>query len=324
MSIVNPLKDFTVESVLTVGEAKVSVLRCVPNHHYEYYRWPYVVTIFISWLLTIWVVVKKGLCKFCLGRMPKTHSLWFDGSGDACRQIKEGSASWRSLNVIYNYRFKRGWYCFGDIVDDFWVGMINAQSVRNRLKLVKRKMREAILQNHNPDDPQDVRVISLGIGSAQGVVELITELKKEGVVVRLILVDRDQEGLNHIASLAQKLGVEDQIEARKTSISAVVKISQSFKPHVIEMLGMLDYIQQDKAIKLVGKIYQSLESNGVFLTCNVRRNLEMYFLQFIINWVMIYRTPRELAEVVIEAGFDNAEIIYDPHLVHGVITTTKN
>ena len=286
---------------------------------FERRRWPYILTMPISWLLTIWVILKKSICWWRGKPNLNINTFWFDGLGLSNRAIKEGAASWKALDVIYNHQFGQKKNISG-FVDDFWIGMINAQAVRNRLKLVKQEIRSAILHFSNH---QEVRLLSLAAGSAQGVIEVMAELKSQGIRVRALLLDIDQTALDYAKQLASQYGVADQIETVKASVAQVIRSSQDFRPQVIEMLGLLDYIPHDKAIRLVRKIHESLEVKGIFLTCNICHNPEMHFLRWVINWAMIYRTPAELAEIVTKAGFSDYRLIYEPLKLHGLAIAQK-
>lgn len=303
-----------------VKTGTVAVIQSTKAAKFEKRRWPYILTMPISWLLTFWAMAKKIVYRVLGKPDPNINTLWFDKLGLSCRKVKEGYASWRALDEIYNYKFGRR-NGLGGFVDDFWEGMLNCQAVRNRLKLVKQEIRRAILRFSNH---KEVRLVSLAAGSAQGIIEVMAELKTKGIKVRTLLLDIDQTALDYAKQLAAYNGVNDQIEIVKASVAQVVKVSRNFRPQIIEMLGFLDYIPQDKAIRLVGKIRQSLEAKGIFLTCNIRHNIEMHFLKWVVNWPMIYRTPTELAEVVTEAGFNDCRLIYEPLKIHGLVITQKD
>lgn len=309
-----------IKFVEPAGNNGRAILRVVKPVEFEERRWPYLMTMPIFWVLTLWVMAKKKIRRLLGKSDPNINTFWFDGLGLSCRGIKDGVASWRALDIIYNHNFgqKKGLRGF---VDDFWIGMINAQAVRNRLKLVKQEIRRAILRFSNH---REVRILSLAAGSAQGVIEVMAELKKEGIRVRALLLDIDQTALDYAKQLACKYGVGDQIETVKASATQVARVSKGFKPQIIEMLGLLDYIPQDKAIRLVRKIRDSLESKGIFLTCNVRHNPEQHFLKWVINWSMIYRTPAELTEIVSEAGFRDSRLVYEPLKIHGLVIAQKD
>lgn len=272
------------------------------------------------WGITVYVIIKKKFYQLFKKPLPKINNFWVDGLGLSARKVKNKPASWQAVDEIYNYEFHRS-KKLGVLVDDFWGNIKNCQALRNRFKLVKQEIRRAILRFSN--DHKEVRLISLACGSAQAVLETIAELKAKGVIVSAFLIDIDQEALDYAISLAYKLDIADKVQVFKGSVSQVTKLSKKFKPQIIEMLGLLDYIPQKKAIKLAEKIKQSLEPNGIFITCNIAPNLEMNFVKWVINWSMIYRKPEELLEIAIEAGFGDFRIIYEPLKIHGLIIAQK-
>ncbi|MDX9892967.1 MAG: class I SAM-dependent methyltransferase [Patescibacteria group bacterium] len=297
----------------------VEQCRPISTYTYERLRWLYVLTFPLSVALTLWVMGKKFLC-LALGRpMPRINTIFFDGLGEECRQIKMGEASWKALHVIYNHVFKWGWRV-DTFVDNYWIGMVNAQAVRNRFKLVKQEIRRAIMSVY---DGAEVRIMSLACGSAQAIIEVMAEMKQKGIVVRAMLVDKDQDALDYAMQLANEHGLQDRVSVVCDTVSNVEFLAADFRPQIIEMLGLLDYLHQLKAIDLAAKIYRSLPDKGWFLTCNIAHNFEMWFLRWVINWPMIYRTPRQLAEVVLKAGFADCRLIYEPHRVHGLVVTQK-
>ena len=309
----------TIPELPEVKTGTMAVTQPTKAATFELRRWLYILTMPISWLLTFWVMAKKTICRRLGKPDPHINTFLFDGLGLSNRAIKVGAASWKALDIIYNHPFGQK-KSVGGFIDDFWIGMMNAQAVRNRLKLVKQEIRRAIL---NFSNHQEVRLLSLAAGSAQGVIEVMAELKSQGIRVRALLLDIDQTALDYAKQLASQYGVADQIETVKASVAQVIRVSQYFRPQVIEMLGLLDYIPQDKAIRLVGKIRESLETKGIFLTCNICHNPEMHFLKWVINWAMIYRTPAELSEIVTKAGFEDHRLIYEPLKIHGLVIAQK-
>ena len=306
-------------AILEVKISKDVRTRLIKTVEFETRRWPYYLALPVMWLLTIWVMAKKAVYKLFGKPGPKISTLWFDGLGLSCRKLKENAASWRALDETYNYQFgsHNG---LGGLVDDFWEGMLNCQAVRNRLKLVKQEIRQAILRF---SDHEEVRVFSLAAGSAQGVIEVMAELKAQNIKIRTLLVDIDPTALSYAQELAKRYGVADQIEMVRANVAQVARISRNFQPQVIEMIGLLDYIPQNKAIRLVRKIHESLRTKGIFLTSNINHNVEQCFLQWGINWQLIYRSPEELAEIVSEAGFSDFRLIYEPLKIHGLVIAQK-
>jgi hypothetical protein len=314
------IADTQESTILEVKIGRDVKTRLIKTAEFETRRLPYYLALPVMWLLTIWVMAKKALYKLFGAGKPRINTIWFDGLGLSPRRVKDNATSWQALDEIYNYQFgqRNG---LGGFVDDFWEGMLNCQAVRNRLKLVKQEIKRAILQFSNHEE---VRILSLAAGSAQGVIEVMAELREKGIRVRAVLLDVNQTALDYAERLAKLYCVSGQIEIVKASVAYVRRASKDFRPQIIEMVGLLDYIPQDKAIRLVRKILESLEVKGIFLTCNIRHNPERHFLKWVVNWPMIYRTPAELAEIVSEAGFSDCRLIYEPLKIHGLIIAQKN
>lgn len=296
----------------------------IKTAEFERRRWPYILTMPISWLLTFWVMIKKTAYRQLGKSEPKINTFWFDRFGLGNRYIKEGAASWKALDIIYNHEFgcKNGNGNLGKWFDDFWIGMMNAQAVRNRLKLVKQLLRDIVAKY--PDD-KEIKLLSLAAGSAQGIIEMIAELKSKGVKIKALLIDIDSTALAYAKKLAEQNGILDQIELVEKNVAHVAKIlkAKSFQPDIIEMLGLIDYLPRDKVIKFAQKIRELLSPGGIFLTCNIHSNLEQHFLKWVINWDMIYRSPQELKDIIAESGFTDYQFITEPLKIHSVIVAHK-
>lgn len=286
-----------------------------PNLGYEKKRWLYFLMMPAIWLLALWVAIKKKI----FGPNLKTNTFWFDGVSKNCREIKENATHWKALDIIYNYWQRER----ENIFTDFWLKIENAKAVRNRLKLIKFLLTESIKEISKKDDK--IRLISVASGSAQGVIETISQTKEKGIVVKTVFIDLDPIAIEQSKKLAQKMGVENQIIFVNKTASAVREIGREFKPNLIEMVGFLEYRPFDKTVKLISSIYQALEKEGVFLVSQIAPNPESFFLKEVINWQMIYRQPEELAKILSLAGFslDNCVFYGEPLKIHCIAECKK-
>jgi ubiquinone/menaquinone biosynthesis C-methylase UbiE len=273
------------------------------------------------WLLVAYVILKKTIRNLLGFPAPHTNTFWFDAIGSESRKVKEYATTWRAMDIIYNHPFPLRRTLRG-LVDEFYWNSLNCQALRNRLKLIKTELRFAISQIDTSE--KEIRIMSLACGSADASIEIIAEFKKKGRVIRAVLVDIDQDALNRAENLAMHYGVEDQIETRKDSAYSLSEISRDFKPHIIEMLGLLDYIPEGEVIALTKKIQESLEPKGVFITCNISPNAEQHFLKWVIDWPMVYRNPEELADIAGIVGFSDYRLIYEPLKIHGLLIAKKS
>lgn len=270
----------------------------------------------VMWVLTLWVMFKKTIYGVC-GLKLKVNTVWCDGSSLSGIAIKKGAASWQSLDIIYNFNPKKE-----NTISLFWLGMINAQAVRNRLKMVTEELYQLSLRIAK-ERGQEVRIFSIACGSAQAVIEVISRLKAEGIVARALLTDLEEPALEYAKRLAAVHGVSDQISVVQSSASRIYRLAEKFQPTVVEMVGLMDYLPHKLAVQIVRQIYRVLGHGGFFITCNISNNLEKHFLKWVLDWEMIYRSQEELAAVVGEAGFYDFRVFYEPHKVHSIVIAER-
>jgi hypothetical protein len=60
--------------------------------------------------------------------------------------------------------------------------------------------------------------------------------------------------------------------------------------------------------------------------CNINKNREKMFLDWLLLWPMIYRNENELADILIQGGFapEKIQIIYEPFRIHGIAVVRNN
>jgi SAM-dependent methyltransferase len=281
-----------------------------PNLGYEKKSWFYFLMIPIIWLLAFWVAIKKKI----LGPNLKINTFWFDGASKNCREIKENATKWKALDIIYNKKPE-------NLIEKFWSNLIGFRATRNRLKMVKYYLKREIQNFLNISN--EVRLISVACGSAQGVIEVIKDFKEKSI--KALFLDLDASALEHSKKLAKEAGIEDKIIFVNKSARELENIGKEFHPHIVEVVGFLMYRPKEKAIKLVERIYHILVPNGVLLISQDNYIPERFFLYYVVNWPIIFRSPAEFSEILIKGGFNPkyCKIIYEPLRMHGLAICKK-
>lgn len=271
----------------------------------------------LFFFISLWVNVKKAI-----NPKIKTNFYFFDGISNLCRAVKDNATNWRALDLTYNhYGIKEN---LNDRVYNFyWHNLRSSRGLRNRLRIVKfllNKNIEEIAKNK-----EDIQIISIASGSAQGVIECVEMAQKKGIKAKTLLIDLDQTALDHAKKLAKNIGIEDQVEFICDKASAISKVSNNFRPDIVEMVGFLEYRPKEKAIKLVRAIYESLNKNGVFITSQVFNGVDRLFMDSVLNWPMIYRKPGESLLILSKAGFneDGCNFFWEPFKIHYVMECKK-
>ena len=261
-----------------------------------------------------------------MGRDPNhVSSLLFDRFSKYNNIAKWGAAGWRSLDLFYNYHEKTKPQLNGNLegwLTRHWVEkMENRQAVTNRLKVLIDLLADSF---KGFSKEPEIRLVSVASGSAQAVVEALQRNPK--LNIKAILVDADSTAIAEAKKTISSCGLDNRFSLICNSSKCLEEVCADFRPHIIEMVGFLDYRPRKQAIQLIDRIRNCLPENGLFITCNINKNREKIFLDWLLLWPMIYRDENELADLLIQGGFapDKIQIIYEPFRIHGIAVCRKS
>ena len=239
------------------------------------------------------------------------------------KAVSRWVTTYKALEVIYTYPERRERKEIS-ATDSFWGSFSsNSRAVRNRLKLVKRELLTAIKQVE--ERKSKISLMSLGSGSARAVIETLAQL--DGLSpVQAKLVDMSRKAISFSQELAASCNVNQKIEWHRDYAQNLERYcSNGFQPDIVEMVGLLDYYPYYQAVDLITRIWKVLPNGGWLITCNIRDNFERPFITKSLDWPMIYRSPQELADILLEAGFlkENIKVVYEPLKIHGLAIAQK-
>lgn len=274
-----------------------------------------------SWIAQIFRIPILLILNLLPTRLSRTIFLAFSGHRGDNRTVSRSVATYKALEVMYTFPARRA-RGETNTTDFFWEYFLsNARAFRNRLALVKRKILIAIKEVSQRK--VGVNLLSLGSGSARAVLEILHMLNGTPPV-KVKLIDISREAIYYSQELAHTFNI-NQIEWHQDSVQNLEKYCQGFRPDVVEMVGLLDYYPQKQAVDMVTKIYNVLSPGGWLITGNVCPNFEKPFVDKGIRWQAIYRTPHELAKIMIDAGFpiEDIKIVYEPFKIHALAICQK-
>lgn len=237
-------------------------------------------------------------------------------SVDRWRFFLNHVGTFRALEVMYSYSPSST----SSFWERVWQSLGNAKALRNRLKLVKTLVRNALASGG-----EGTTLLSVGSGSGRAVLEVLAEAKPANVQ-RVVFVDISRDALEAGKELAKRLSVDSayRLEWVRNSVQDLARFA-SLSPTVIEMVGLLDYFETEDAIRLLAGLRQILAPAGVLIVGNIRWNEEARFVERTVGWSMIYREPEEFFQLLIGAGFtaEGIHIYYEPMRIHGVAYCKK-
>lgn len=252
---------------------------------------------------------------------------FFSWSCPDANGIRLYSKTFKSLEYMYTFcdESQYGWLaCWFTRFWRYWI--INVSAIRNRLELVQDRLLGAIMHMAQSDTAiKSIRILGVACGSARGVLTVTAQLKQRGIRCEVTIIDAYRDSLNFYGDLAEKFGIADQITFKRCNPVKFMRDCQGGQFDVVEMVGILDYFPELDALDIVQDAANILTVGGFLIIGNVKNNLEHWFLERIVNWQMIYRTPKQLASLLLAANLNSTRcaVVYEPLEIHGIAMATK-
>lgn len=238
-----------------------------------------------------------------------------------CRTVATADALDDVYNAVGSFAIN------GDVVwpesadPDFWSNLYlsvpNAQSVRNRYRMVARIYYQL----------GGGKTLSIACGSAQPLIHAVHELvkvKAKGYEnITCTLTDVSQDPLDLARKKAAQAGVEDNFEFKLMPFQKMVQALQNESYDFIEACGILDYLPEKHFKMLVGASLDSLDEEGHLIISNMAPTRGADLLRRMYNWEIIYRTPKEFATLIEASGGKEVKVFVDPWKIHTVAIVKK-
>jgi len=261
-----------------------------------------------------------------LNSLPKSFQKQVGKSHKAADKIIKTATSYNALEVLYGHGKM---YKSGNIMQIFfrwvWLTRNNAKAVRNRLQIVENEIKKAA--DNLIKGSENINLLSIASGSARAIVESFLKIKvPETVDVSISFLDKNNEALEYSKKLAIRLPNKFFTRWIEDTASNFAKyFNDDNKPNIIEMVGLLDYFDDEKVGNIFKIIYENMQSEGIFITANIVNNAERKFVEKIVGWNMIYREPGVIKELAKKAGFkeENIKIYFEPLKIHFVMVAKK-
>ncbi len=231
-----------------------------------------------------------------------------DGLSAGIRRVRAGAARYPALDAIYNWRPSGA-----TPLERFYFGIRNCRALRNRYRLVAQALRAQAITAR--DVHGEVRVLSVASGSAQAVFEAMDGLDR----VSIHCIDRDASAIEYSRELARHYAL-GSVTWQCCNVLAAGKVAAALAPHIVEIVGLLDYLSDTTAVSLFSRIREAMAPGGRLTTAHVHPNSEREFVTAVADWDpdMLYRTPGELAGLVERAGFAGVDVRTEPLGIHSV------
>lgn len=262
---------------------------------------------------------------------------FFEKSSIDGQSVKKFATTFRAMEILYNFdnklHFKKSINNpFKRIIDGIftwvWQHVHNVKSVRNRLKIVARELKNAI-RYFEEESSNHIHFLSLGAGSARAPYEALQMFAKDKInsLLSITLIDKNQDALDYSEYISRKYIMPSNVCFQRINckISEFPKFCAQ-KLNIVEAVGLFDYFDDAKIIEKFKLIYDNLDEEGYFMVSNIMPNREIPFVEKIIQWRgMHYRNIDDFARLLTRAGFKEKgiKIFIEPQNIHMIAAARK-
>jgi extracellular factor (EF) 3-hydroxypalmitic acid methyl ester biosynthesis protein len=159
------------------------------------------------------------------------------------------------------------------------------------------------------------RIVSVASGPAVELGAVVDRLRRDGHPVEFILIDQDEEALAYSHDFLLRRILDRGLDPFKVRVNCIhFSVKQILKPRNAEELqildhvlgdsdyiysvGLLDYLPDPIAARLIAALYERLAPGGQLVIGNlVEADDATWLMDFVLAWHLVWRTPSAMAEL---------------------------
>jgi extracellular factor (EF) 3-hydroxypalmitic acid methyl ester biosynthesis protein len=232
------------------------------------------------------------------------------------------AGDYEMMNMIHRNQ-PEGRSLYEKLIHLLLVSQWPAKSVRNRIahlgeNLVNETARLARAGKTS-------RILNVGCGPAWEIQNFLRETQLSNQA-DFTLIDFNEETLLHagqkLVEVKRQFSRQTQIRTQQISVYELLKRTQrrskdAEKFDLIYCAGLFDYLAPDTCRALMELWFDSLSPGGLMLIANMTDTKPFrYFIEFILDWQLIYRNSAEILSLVPERCRTTTNVIAEPTSVN--------
>jgi hypothetical protein len=220
------------------------------------------------------------------------------------------------MNYVYRWR-PEGKDSFGRLVHR--LGLDVGEFIASRMVAVQHAITREILAR--PESSEPMLIANLGAGPAQEVLNVLQAPIDHRRPVTFALIDQDLEALSttyeRAYPLTKRTDSRAEVRCLHVSFTELLRSGSLFRrlqpPDMIYSIGLLDYLPQRRARRLIADLTEQLKPGGMLMVANMRQwpGSIMWPLEYIADWSLVYRTENEMRDLAEGLDIESAEITTD-------------
>jgi Putative methyltransferase len=237
-------------------------------------------------------------------------SFFFNKNSETIEGIQKNVGNASALHLLYLLRRRQS----GKFLERFWTNIPIIQGVQNRAVLVRSLVKKAVRRQYLRVG--EVNILELAAGLAEPLIWALKDLEHEKMVGKVLLTDISRDSLEDACAIARSLELRVVPQIERLNLlkhSKVYSLVKKEDPHILEMIGFIDYLDDVNVLELLRVIQEALSDGATIIVGNVIPTWERYFIEKAYGWPkMYYRTPERLAELMREVRFREVTVEAEP------------
>jgi len=198
---------------------------------------------------------------------------------------------------------------FVRLIDNYFQMAAICIAVRNR----KDDFKKLIAGFVNDRKDNALRLMNLGSGPCRDIKELLESDILKNKKVKFDCYDNDNNAVEYAKKLLSNNPNVSFTKENALRLAASRDINGMItkKYDIIYALGIFDYFNHKISVRLVANLKKLLNPGGIMAISNARdrySNPSLHCMEWMGEWIIIYRTDEEFKNIFIEAGFKESEL----------------
>ncbi len=239
------------------------------------------------------------------------------------------AGDYEMMNMIYRNQ-PEGRSLYEQLIHLLLVSQWPAISVRNRIAHLGENILNETARVARAG--KTARILNVGCGPAREIQNFLRETLLSNQA-DFMLIDFNEETLLHagekLVEAKREFARRTPIRTEQISVYELLKRTQRHsagaeKFDLIYCAGLFDYLAPDTCRALMELWHDSLSPGGLMLVANMTDTKPFrHFIEFILDWQLIYRNSRELLSLVPERCRETTRVIAEPASVNLFLHTRK-
>jgi extracellular factor (EF) 3-hydroxypalmitic acid methyl ester biosynthesis protein len=234
------------------------------------------------------------------------------------------AGDYEMMNMIHRNR-PEGGTLYEKLIHFLLISQWPAQSVRNRVAHLKNNLLQETARAVRSG--RRARILNVGCGPAREVQDFVKETSLANEA-DFSLLDFNEETLDYarsqISQAKSQFSRQTRVETRRVSVYQLLR-QNAHQEHfgsepgydLIYCGGLFDYLSEPTCQSLVNLFYGWLRPGGTVIVANMNDSKPFRnFIEFVLDWQLIYRDSRKMLALVPERVRDAARVITEPTSVN--------